>query len=167
MIATRYLTPLCLALACTFSNTPDLPDPPRFSLFVEPDTVVARLNAQQRIQLDFLVRILNDGPNRLFVPLCGHEIQRVQPDNSWSVVHVPPCPTGFAPPFAIDAGEAFGYAVRITAPADSGPWRRGSISGRYRAFSYISTEYRAGGAWGRPIATALRYAEFHVREQIP
>ena len=163
----RGLTLLFVASACTFTNTPDLPDPPRFSLFVEPETVSARLNAQQRIQLDFLVRFINDGPGRLFVPPCGHEIQRAQPNNSWSAVYVPPCPSGFVPPFAIDAGEAAGYAVRIISPVDSGPWRRGSISGRYRAFSYISTEYRAGGAWGRPIAAALRYAEFHVREQIP
>ncbi len=163
----RCLTSLCLVVACTITSTPDLPKTPNFTMFVEPETVRARLNAQQRIQLDFLVRILNDGPGKLFVPLCGHEIHRSQPNGSWQLVYVPPCPTGFVPPFAVAAGEGFGYVVRITSPIDSGPWRPGSIAGRYRAFSYISAEFRSGGAWGRPIETARRFVEFPVREQIP
>lgn len=164
---TRRLNVIALVGACTFTNTPDLPDPPSFSIVVEPDTVRARVNAQQRIQLDFLVRVFNDGPGQLFVPPCGHQIQRAQPNGTWLLVYAPPCPTGFVPPFAVDAGGTYGYAVRITSQVDSGPWRPGSIAGRYRAFSYISAEFRAGGAWGRPVPAALRYAEFAVREEIP
>lgn len=163
----RRLMALALVVACRITNTADPPDPPSFAITVEPDTVRARLNAQQRVQLDFLVRIFNDGPGRLFVPLCGHEIQRAQPNAVWLTVYAPPCPSGFVPPFAVDAGEAFGYAVRITSPVDSGPWRPGSIAGGYRAVSYISAEYRSGGAWGRPVPMNLRIKEFPVREQFP
>ncbi len=163
----QQLFALALLAACRITNTADLPNPPSFRVLVEPDTVRARLNVQQRIQLDFLVRILNDGPGRLFVPPCGHEIQRAQPNAEWLRVFVPPCPAGFVPPFAVDGGEGFGYVVRITSPVDSGPWGRGSISGRYRALSYISAEFRSGGVWGRPVPMNLRIAEFQVLEQIP
>ena len=163
----RRIMALAFALACRITNTADPPDPPRFSISVEPDTVRARLNAQQRIQLDFLVRISNEGPGRLFVPSCGHEIQRDSPNGAWNLVYTPPCPSGFVPPFALDSGEGWGYVVRITSPVDSGPWRPGSIAGRYRAVSYISAEYRSGGAWGRAVPMNLRIKEFPVREQIP
>ncbi|MGH7696214.1 MAG: hypothetical protein ACRENH_14610, partial [Gemmatimonadaceae bacterium] len=79
----QRLMALVLVVACRITNTTDALDPPSFRIVVEPDTVRARLNAQQRIQLDFLVRIFNDGPGRLFVPLCGHEIQRAQPNAEW------------------------------------------------------------------------------------
>ena len=164
---TQRLLVLALVVACRITNTADPPDPPSFSIVVEPDTVRARLNAQQRVQLDFLVRISNEGPGQLFVPACGHEIQRSAPNGTWTRVYTQPCPSGFVPPFALDAGEGWGYVVHITAPVDSAPWRPGSIAGRYRAVSYISAEYRAGGAWGRPVPMNLRIAEFPVREQIP
>ena len=56
------------ATACRFTNIADLPEPPAFRIVVEPDTVRARITAQQRIQLDFVVRIFNDGPGACSFP---------------------------------------------------------------------------------------------------
>lgn len=156
-----------LAIACRFTNVDDAPAPPAFRIVVEPDTVRARVNAQQRIQLDFLVRVFNDGPGLLFVPLCGHEVQRFEPNGAWTPVFRPPCPPNYGPPIALDPGQVYGYAVRIVAP-DSGLWRHGSIAGRYRTITYISAEFRAAGVWGRPVAFPLRISpEFPVREEMP
>jgi hypothetical protein len=154
-------------MACSIATADDMPDPPDFTIRVEPDTVRVRTNAQQRSQFDMLVRITNHGPGMLFMPDCGHELQRAQPNGSWLRVHTVVCRTG-DPPFAVDAGEGFGYAIRINAPADSSPWQRASIVGRYRTLSYISAEFRPNGVWGRPIAHDLRISsEFAIREEVP
>jgi hypothetical protein len=154
--------------ACRITVVGDPPEPPAFRIVIEPETVVARLNAQQRIQMDFLVRIFNDGPGLLFVPACGHEIQRYEPNGAWSAVFRPPCPAAAGPPYALDPRQTYGYWVRIIAAVDSGPWRRGAVAGRYRAISYISAEFRAAGAWGRPVALGLRTSpEFRVKEEVP
>ena len=150
------------------SPTSPIAEPPAFRIVVEPDTVRTRLTAQQRIQLDFVVRIFNDGPGRLFVPSCGHEVQRFAPNATWIAVFHPPCPPDYGPPYALEIGETYGYIVRILVSGDSGPWRRGQIGGRYRTVSYISSEYRASGAWGRPVPFPLRLSpEFPVREEVP
>ncbi|HJU72406.1 MAG TPA: hypothetical protein VJ717_01575 [Gemmatimonadaceae bacterium] len=163
----RAVLPLLLC-TCRIVNEPDLPDPPAFRITIEPDTVRAGLNVQAKLDFRFLIRIFNDGPGMLFVPPCGHELQRSAPNASWTTVYEPPCPTGFFPPFAVDAGGTYGYVVRIVAPVDSGPWRRGEIGGRYRMISYISAEYRDAGRWGRPVPHSTRISpEFPVREEIP
>lgn len=157
-----------LLAACRIVNIDDPPDPPAFRIVVEPDTVRARLNVQGKVQLDFLVRIFNDGPGHLFVPDCGHEVQREEPNAGWTRVYVPPCPARLDPPVAVEPGGTFGYIVHIISPVDSGPWRRGAIAGRYRTISYISAEFRAAGAWGRPVPLDRRISpEFPVREEIP
>jgi len=167
-IARASLIATAVAAACRFTNIADPPDAPAFRIIIEPDTVRARLTAQQRIQLDFIVRIFNDGPGRLFVPSCGHEVQRYAPNATWTAVFYPPCPPDYGPPYALDVGETYGYIVRIVVSGDSGLWRRGQIGGRYRTVSYISAEYRAAGAWGRPVPFPLRVSpEFPVREEVP
>ena len=78
-------------------------------------------------------------------------MQRFAPNATWLAVFHPPCPPDYGPPYALEIGETYGYIVRILVSGDSGLWRRGQIGGRYRAVSYISSEYRASGAWGRPV----------------
>ncbi len=164
----RRLVCLTLLVACRFTTGDDSPDPPDFVILVEPDTVRVRTDAQQRSRFTLLVRIINHGPGMLFMPDCGHELQRAQPNGSWLRVHTVPCRAGAGPPFAIDAGEGFGYGILIAAPVDSAPWQRASIPGRYRAVSYISAEFRPNGVWGRLIAPDLRISpEFAIREEVP
>ncbi len=167
-IARATLLAIVGTAACRFTNTVDPPDPPAFRIAIEPDTVRARINAQQRVQFELLVRIFNDGPGLLFVAPCGHELQRAAPNGAWTRVCTPACPRDPIPPFVVDAGGTYGYQIRIIAPVDSGPWRTGEIRGRYRTISYISAEYRAAGAWGRPVSMEKRISPvFAVLEEVP
>lgn len=167
-IARTTLLAIVGAGACRFTNTTDPPEPPAIRIVIEPDTVHARISAQQRVQFVLLVRIFNDGPGQLFVAPCGHELQRAAPNGAWTRVFTPPCPRDPIPPFVVDVGGTFGYQIRIIAPVDSGPWRTGEIRGHYRTISYISAEFRAAGAWGRPVSMDKRMSPvFPVIGEVP
>lgn len=144
----RIAAAVLLLTSCRIVLTPDLPDPPAFRIVIEPDTVDARVTSQQRTQIDVLVRVFNDGPGNLFMPACGHDLQRALPNGNWIAVHGVPCRPGTPPPFVLEAGGGFGYTIRISAPLDSAPWQRGAITDQYRTVSYISTEVRRPAAGG-------------------
>jgi hypothetical protein len=151
---------------CRIVSSSDLPEPPDFRIRIEPESVEARLTAQQRSQIVFLVRVFNEGPGNLFMPECGHELQRAAPNGNWTAVHGVACTPRTPPPFVLEPGGGYGYTIRIVAPLDSAPWQRGAIAGQYRAVSYISTEFRPAGGWGRPIALGLRTSPvFRIREE--
>ncbi|MEW5918393.1 MAG: hypothetical protein AB1762_18470 [Gemmatimonadota bacterium] len=153
--------------ACRIVTNGDPPDPPTLRIVIEPDTVRTRQDIQQRTVIVMSVRTFNDGPGDLFIPDCGHRLERQAPNGTWEQVHFVGC-TNALPPFHVEAGGTFGYIIRVVAPADSAPWRRGTIDGQYRIVNYISAEFRPRGAWGRPIPLAQRTsAPFAIREGHP
>lgn len=140
------------------------PYPPSFAIAVEPDTVRVRINPQQRSQLDVHVRIANHGPGSLFIPDCGHEMQRLEPNGEWLRVHTIPCLTS-GTPTAVDGGATFDYSMRVSSPADSSPWQRGHMAGHYRTVTHFSTTCHAGMTWSRSQTLDRRVSpEFVVRE---
>jgi hypothetical protein len=153
--------------ACRIVTTGDPPEAPDVRIVVEPDTLRSRIDSRQRSVIEMIVRTFNDGPGDLFMPECGHQLERSEPNEAWTIVHTVGCRTT-EPPFHVEAGGTFGYSIRIFAPADSAPWRRGAIAGRYRIVNYISAEVRPNRAWGRPIPRAQRTSgEFVILEEVP
>ena len=160
----RHVACGALVATCTLVTESGTTYPPSYAIAVEPDTVRVLVNTQRRSQLDIHTRVANHGPGSLFIPDCGHEMQRAEPNGSWVRVHAVPCQTR-GPPNAVDVGATFNYVIRISAPPDSSPWQRGHMAGRYRTVTYISTQCRAGSAWGQPLAFDRRISpEFVVRE---
>jgi hypothetical protein len=148
----------------TESGTLPPPYAPRFAIAVEPETVRVHINAERRSQLDVHVRLANHGPGSFYIPDCGHELERAEPNGKWVRVHTVPC-RNTAPPLAVDVGKTVGYAIRVAAPTDSAPWQRGQIAGRYRNVTHFSTTCHAGSKWGRPVAYDRCVSpEFVVRE---
>lgn len=127
-----------------------------------------RITAHGIVQLEFLVRAFNHGPGTLFMPDCGHYVERASPNAGWIRVHEVQCPTARFPPVAIHAGGAYGWGLRLAAPADTGVWHTDLLAGRYRTVSYLSAELRPGGAWGRPLALRHRTSpEFQILAVTP
>lgn len=60
--------PLLLLLipGCQLVTGDDAPGPPDVRIVIEPDTIEARQDAQQRSVFEMLVRMFNDGPGDAF-----------------------------------------------------------------------------------------------------